>query len=74
MSATPVKSNLLKILELFVNKVPTVSYRRTFCEKGREEITQQGGQSGQTPNALSYEQLGSCAYFIEAHMEFARKK
>ena len=27
---------------------------------------QQGGQGGRSPNVLSYEQLGSCAYFIEA--------
>ena len=32
------------------------------------------GQNCRSPNALSYEQLGSCAEFIEASMEFVRKK
>ena len=32
------------------------------------------GQSGRSPNALSYDQLGSCADGIEENMEFARKK
>ena len=37
-------------------------------------IKNQRGQNGRSLNALSHEQLGSCAEFIEANMEFARKK
>ena len=37
-------------------------------------ILQQGGQSGRSPNALSYKQLGSCAEFIDGNIEFARQK
>ena len=37
-------------------------------------ICQPCGQSGRSPKALSYEQLGSCAEVFEANMEFARKK
>ena len=32
------------------------------------------GDTGRSPNALSYESLGSCAELIEANMEFARPK
>ena len=35
---------------------------------------QQSGQNGRSPNALSYEQLGSCADVIEDNMEFVHKK
>ena len=34
----------------------------------------QRGQNGRSLNALSHEQLGSCAELTEANMEFARKK
>ena len=37
-------------------------------------ILRQGGQSSRSPNAPSYEQLGGCAGFIEAHMELAAKR
>ena len=37
-------------------------------------IIQQCGENCRSPNALSNEQLGCCADFIEANMEFARKK
>ena len=37
-------------------------------------IIQKGGQSGRSPNTLSYEQLGSCADSVKVNMEFARKK
>ena len=36
-------------------------------------ITQQGGQSSRSPNALPFEQLAHCADFVEANMEFARQ-
>ena len=37
-------------------------------------VVQQRGQHGRSPNALSYEQLGSCAELIAANMKRARKK
>ena len=77
VSATPAKSILQKMVE-YCQEVPTTSRRNPFCERAREErsllgIVQRGGQNSRSPNALSHTQLGSCADFIEANMEFVRK-
>ena len=68
--AFPVKSffhkNLVASQNVFVKELE---------KKGHTlGIRQQGGQSGRSPTALSYEQIGSCVFFIENNMEFARKK
>ena len=52
---------------------------KDLCKSERRKgptlgIIQQSGQNGPKPNALSYEQLGSCADSIEATIEGARKK
>ena len=69
MSAIPVKSSFTEI---------EVSIRRKVCERTRQgptfEIIKQGRQNHRSPNALSFQQRGNCAEFIEANMEFARKK
>ena len=36
----------------------------------RLELYHKGGDSGRSPNVLSYGQLGSCVQFIEANMDF----
>ena len=36
-------------------------------------MIQQSGESGRSPNALSYERLGSCAEFIVANVKLVRK-
>ena len=56
------------------------SHRLASYVKEREKIgatlgiIQQSGQSGPSPKALSYEQLGCCADVSEATMAFAGKK
>ena len=79
VSAIPAKSilqtigkNLFKKFRLSRVTHPSVNERET---KGPIlEIIQQGGQIRRSPSVLSCEQLGSCAGFVEASVEFARNK
>ena len=66
-----------KIGKKSCQQVATVSYHRTFCERARVQpwdLHNKGEQSSRRLDAVSYEQLGSCAVFVEAHMECVRKK
>ena len=52
----------------------SVLFKSTKSKATRWGLKKQRAQNGRSLNALSHEQLGSCAEFIEANMEFARKK
>ena len=79
-SAIPVKSVLLKLGEEVVNKLrPSRVEQRLFQEHERKGpalgiFTTKWTKHSRSSNALSYEQLGSCAELVEANVEFAREK
>ena len=66
-------------LNKFAQQVPTISRCAKFCSRAREEMPHVGIYTTKWTKsrrlfALWYEQLGRCAEFLEANMEFARKK
>ena len=79
VSAILVKSILQNIVNVIVKKSRlTLVAERIVRERERTTptmgIVRQGGQSGRSPNALSYEELGSCAYILtEANMGLAQE-
>ena len=76
MSPIPAKSILQTIGKTIVNNFRS---QNDFVKEREKRsptlgIVQRGGHRSRSPHALSYEQLGCCADFIEANMESAHKK
>ena len=74
--ATPKGANVLvKELEQLVKDLASKKKEAETLELETYTLgnTQQCGQHVRCPNAVLYEQLGSCAEFIEANLGFARK-
>ena len=69
VSAIPVRSISQDIVKFRLARVAD-----RFVKEREKKGPTLGGQSGRSLNALSCEQLGSCADVFEANMDFARKK
>ena len=79
VSAIPVKSIEQKIVKNIVKKCRLAGVTERLLKEREKKcptlgIMKQGGQGSRNPNAVSCEQLGSCAIFIEANMEFVQTK
>ena len=74
VSAILAKSILQKIGKNIVKKFRLARVAERFSKEREKKghtlgILPQGGQRSRSPNALSHEQLGSCADFFEENME-----
>ena len=79
MSAIPVKSILQTVAKNIAKKFPlSRTAERSVQQRQRKGHTlrfvQQSGQSGRSPNPLSYEQLGRCADFMKQTWNLFAKK